>query len=219
MLDVVTIIPSDKTGVDIVTLDEMRRHLRLRPSNHALDPEIIELLDEVADKLHGQAGELNRTIFPTRLRRYMDRFPDLKTDAGAVVASLKGPILLPFPPLIGDVVLAIEDGDSPTTEVDPDTYVVKDGMLVPEIWPKAGVTWPSVTTGPRAVSVSYTAGYSTIPPKLKRMVKILAAHYLENPEGTINEPRQMMINRRVEFGMDDLRAALKVGNSLVDWDD
>ena len=221
MLDVIVVGEPTKTGTDIVSLSAMRGHMRMSATNTALDTVITDAINDAAAKLHGDVGELNRTLFPTRWKRYMSRFPDLRNDDGTVNALLAGPILLPYGPLLddGDVVVTIEDGESPTSLVDPATYVVKTGMLVPEVWPARGLTWPDVDPGPQAVSMTYTAGYSAFPRPLQRMVKILAAHYVENPEATINEQRQMMINRRVDFGMDDLREALKIANSLIGWDD
>jgi hypothetical protein len=65
--------------------------------------------------------------------------------------------------------------------------------------------------------VTYKAGYTSYPPNIKRYVKILAAHIMENPEATILEPRQMQINRKVEFGVESLRAALRIPVSYDDW--
>ncbi len=206
MLDIEIVTAPVQTATDIVSLDEFATHLRLSPrlrANSEMQSRMTAALEETAGSLHLFNGILNRTVFPTRLKRYMSGFP-----ASGV------PIQLPFPNLRGNVVIAIEDGSSPANVVSSSTYVVKN-TLVPEIYAKD--SWPSITTGPRAISVAYDAGYSEYPPDLKRLLKILAAHSLENPEATILEPRQMQINRKVEYGADFLIALLRIPVSYDDW--
>lgn len=205
MLDVVVVNSPTAAVTDVVSIEEFARHIRL--SSHLRSkPEQIALmtdaLTEALDKLEGPNGELRRCIRPCTLRRYINSFP-----------QRGGEIQLPYPDLIAVDGIMIEAG---AVEVPPASYVV-GGELISTV--KAVGAWPGITAGKRAASITYQAGYLVYPPALKRMVKILAAHYLENPEATINEPRQMAINRRVEFGMDDLRATFQVPLSYDDWNE
>lgn len=205
MLDIEVETDPTETGVDVVSVAELARHIHLSPrlrANTDWTANMTDAINETVDKLHGLDGELNRTILPCTWKLYLTQFPK------------RGPIYLPYPNLISVDAITIEDGSSPANVVDDSDYVVKS-CLVPEIYPTS--TWPTVTFAPRAISITYQAGYETYPLKLKRLVKILAAHYLENPEATINEPRQMQINRKVEFGVESLRAALTVPVSYDDW--
>ncbi|BCH33128.1 hypothetical protein MesoLjLc_50580 [Mesorhizobium sp. L-8-10] len=212
MLDIDVIVEPTAVATDVVSRADLRKHLRISSTNTALDDVIDAAIAEAVDKLDGPGGELNRTILPRTYKRYMKNFPGNDENGDPK------PILLPFAPLLSVLAVTIEDGSSPDNNLVVNTdYIVKTGTLVPEIHPVTA--WPSVEDVVRGVSVTYQAGYTTFPDKLKRMVKILAAHYVENSEATINEPRQMMINRRVEFGMDDLRAALKIPNSFDDWNE
>lgn len=202
MLDIITVQEPIETALDVVSVAELARHLRLSPTlrnNATWVANMTDALTEVVDKLDGLEGELNRTILPRVWKLYLTKFPKA------------GPIYLPYPNIISVDAITIEDGAT----VVPDTDYVVNNSLIAEIYPT--VRWPDATFGPRAVSVTYTAGYEEYPPKLKRLVKILAAHYLENPEATINEPRQMQINRRVDFGVESLRAALRVPVTYDDW--
>lgn len=207
MLDIEIVTPPSKTALDVVSVDELARHLRLSPTlrnNASWIANMTDALTEAVDKIHGLSGELNRMVLPCTIKRYLSRFP-----------SAGRPIYLPYPDLISLDAITIEDGSSPPNILAPSSYI-KTGALIPEI--HAAGSWPNVAAAPRAVSVTYKAGYSIYPPNIKRYVKILAAHMLENPEASILEPRQMQINRKVEFGVDSLRAALRIPVSYDDWE-
>lgn len=206
MLDIEVVTQPSLTAIDIVSLDEFASHIRISPRlRNSADQQsrMRAALDEALGTLHGFDGTLNRMVLPCGLKRYLTKFP-----------ADGNPILLPYPDLIGDAVVTIEDGSSPPTVVPASSYVVKK-TIVPEIWPKA--SWPQVAAAPRAISITYSAGYQHFPQNLKRLLKILAAHNLENPDGTIQEPRQMAINRKVEFGVDYLTSLLRVPVAYDNW--
>jgi hypothetical protein len=206
MLDIEIVTQPTQTALNVVSVEEFARHLRLSATlrnNATWIGNMTDALTETVDRLHGFSGELNRMILPCTIKRFLTSFP----------ASGK-PIYLPYPDLIKVDAITIEDGSSPQNNIDPASYVVTT-PLIPEI--HAVGSWPSVASRPRAVSVTYQAGYGTYPASIKRYVKILAAHMMENPEATIMEPRQMQINRKVEFGVDSLRAALRIPVAYDDW--
>lgn len=206
MLDIEIVTLPTQTALDVVSLEEFARHLRLSPTlrnNATWIANMTDALNEAVDRLHGLSGELNRMVLPCTVTRYLSSFP-----------GQGKPIYLPYPDLISLVAVTIEDGSSPPNNLAPASYVVKK-TLVPEVYPVG--SWPSVSSGPRAVSVTYTAGYQEYPYRLKRMVKTLAAHMIENPDGSINEPRQMAINRKIEYGLETDRAALRVSVSYDDY--
>lgn len=214
-LDLEILSPPTQNGLDIISLDEMKRHLRISKENQARDEEIQEAIIEAADTFHGQDGRLNRTVFPMTWKRYLRSWP-------RYAPGVYSPVIeLPYPPAVEIVSVQYTDaeGGSPTTDLDPTIYeVVKKGpihcvRLVPYN------QWPSgLSTSPRAVSVTWTAGYTTYPPQLKRAVKMMAAHYLMNPEATIVDRNQNQLSRKVEFGLDDILAALRVPVAMGGWD-
>lgn len=211
MLDIDVIAPPTAQSTDVLSLADMKKHLRISATVTRLDDVINSAVKDVIDKLHGIGGELNRTIYPTTYKRYLSKFP------GNDKSGKPLPILIPYPPLLQFMGITIEDGSSPENTVDEADYVVKTGTLVPEIHPRT--TWPTVTAGPRAVSITYRNGYEEYPPKLARMIKFLAAHYIENAEATILEQNKTLIDRNVLFAMDDLRAALRVPFDYSDWNE
>lgn len=215
MLDIEVVVPATEDGTDILPVASLKQRLRITHSRQ--DVLLEDCIIEAADKLHGINGELRRTLFPTTYKRWLSKFPDLKDDRGKVVEVGRGIIPLPFPPLIRVVEIAIEDGSSPTTAVDPDTYVVRTGTLVGEIELKTGESWPDYDEGPRAISITFEAGYLEYPASLKRFVAIQSAHSFLNPSSTINEPRVLMLNRQTEFGVADLRRQYAIPLDFSDW--
>lgn len=216
MLDIEIAVPPVHTGLDIITVAELKQRLHITSDHH--DSALSDAILEAADKIHGIDGELNRTVFPTTYKRYLSRFPDKLDSRGVVCQVGRGIIPLPYPKLVRVVEIAIEDGSSPTDAVDSSLYVVRTGTIVGEIELKADSDWPDIDAGPRAVSITYEAGYvDGYPPKIKKYVAMLAAHYFRNNSATILEPRQIQINRKVEFGIADLRRALTVPHDYSDW--
>lgn len=200
MLDLEVVTPPFQDGLDIVSLAEMKQHLRIMHSR--LDDTICSAVIEAADSLHGRDGLLNRTVFPMTWRRYLSAFP---------VES--GPIQLPYPPLVSVSAVAYESGESPSPLVDPANYSVDNGSLVGSVNLLSGMTWPTVTENPRIVSVTFRAGFTAYPPKLVRLVKILAASSLDLPEATTDRP-----SRATEFGVEFLMNLLRVPVSYSDDD-
>jgi hypothetical protein len=208
MLDIEIVTQPTQTALNVVSRDEFASHLRLSPSlrnNATWIANMEAALKEAVDDLHGFSGSLNRMVLPCTVKRYLTGFP-----------ARGKPILLPYPDLINVVAVTIEDGSSPANNLPTTSYKVSKGTLIGEVW--AVNDWPQVTRGPRAVSVTYEAGFAEYPHQLKRLVKIMAAHFMENPEATINEPRQMQINRKVEFGVEALRSAFRIPVSYDDWE-
>ncbi len=234
-LDLDLVVAPDDAVTTVVSLAEMKRHLRIPASITSYDAELGDLLAAGLDKLEGLGGELNRSIRPVTWRRYMSKFPDLRpthhhhgsawnlqasplTGYRSTVRTGEGPILLPLPPMLAVTSININAGVNDASVIDPATYIIKTGALVPEIWPVD--RWPTVIAAPRAVSVTYTAGYDDdhpYPPKLKLFIKMLVGHYFENRELTLQERRVLLINRQVDFGAEWLRKALRIPADYEDW--
>lgn len=208
MLDVEIVTAATDVATDIVSLADMKKHIRLSTSNTRLDDVVTSAIEDAVAKLQ---RDLNRTLMPVTWRRYMDRFPVNNRDGSP------RPILLPFPPLISVDKITIEDGSSPSNDLATSTYKVKTGMIVGEIWPVT--TWPSLESGPRAISVTFQAGYQDYPNDLKRAIKFLAAHYIDNAEATVIDGRLSQVSKKVEFGLDSLIAGLRVPVSYDDWNE
>lgn len=210
MLDIEIVTDTNVEAIDIVSVAELGRHIRLTSTAIATPLWTGLLTDAITDtvaKLDGPGAELNRTIRPRSYRRFMSKFPK----------GWQAPIPLPFPPLLEVVSVRYDDGNSPIATVSASDYVVAKGKLVGEIVPKG--FWPILEASPRQVEITFRAGYENdaYPPEFRRMVKFLASHYLENGEASVMEMNKTLIDRKVLFAMDDLRAALRVPLSMDDW--
>lgn len=216
MLDI-RLISVEGTALDVVSLAEMKAHLRL--TNDSQDEEITAAITDAVDALHGIDGKLNRSIFRCRWIRWLPAFP-------CTVFSKSGNsyyprrIALPYPPLRQVVSVFYEDPDgaSPVPELDPARYVVRTDGLVGEVELISSYTWPRTAVHPRAVGIMYDAGYETYPAQLKRLVKILAADFMENREASINDRILSMSNRKTAYGIDFLMSSLRVPWAQDDWD-
>lgn len=207
MLDIEIVVAPTETGLDIVSLDEMKRHLRI--TNSIQDAEITDAIKEAAAALDGPNGMLNRSIFPRTLRRYLTSFPAC------------GRLRLPYPELIELVSFNYygADGASPPTPVDVASYRVRKINMIPEISLQPNYDWPSnIYDADRAIAVTWRAGYTDYPLDLKRALKVLSAHYLENKEATLNEQGKLAINRKVEYALDDFILRYRVPVAQDDWD-
>lgn len=207
MLDIEIVTPPTESALDILSVQELARHIRISPRVAQSDmwADILEsAIVDTVDRLDGFHGELNRTLMPRTLVRYISSFP----------RGRQAVIRLPFPPLIE--VIGISYGeDSPPDMVDPSDYVVRTGTIVGEIEAKS--FWPSVPSEARAVAITYRAGYLEYPAALRRLTKFLAAHMIENSEATVLEQNKTLIDRRVLFAKDDLVKLLRVPLGLDDW--
>ena len=131
---------------------------------------------------------------------------------------------LPFPPLRAVQSVQYLDTDGATQTLDAATYVVKKPPGLPaEIAIIDTDALPDLKEHPRAVTINFTAGYGSdsgeevMPDILKQGVSFMAAHFFENPEATVNEPRLILINRQVDFGVNHILALLRVQYDRRDW--
>lgn len=202
MLDIEVVVDADPyaDALTIVSLAEMKKHLHINHSK--LDDQITAAIQEAVAAFDFRDGVLNRSVLQRRIKRYLHDYPSCAPYG----------ILLPYPPVTEVLSITTIDG---AVVIDPASYTIKYG-LIPTIFPAD--RWPSITSATRGVEIEYEVGYDTVPPALKRLVKTMAGHYMENPEGTINEPRQMMINRKVEYGIDFDLGRLRIPTSYDDWE-
>lgn len=190
----------------IVDRDEFKLHIRML--SDSLDPELEQALKSAID----YCSILNRSLLPTEYKRYLTEFPST------------GIIRLPYPPLRQVQSLKYLDGNSATQTLSSTKYIIRnDGSGPAEIEFIDKDSLPDTATHPRALTVSFTAGYGSeagqvpVPHNLKRLVKLLSAHFIENPEATINDARHNAFSRKIEFGADELIKSLRIMPEYGDW--
>jgi hypothetical protein len=207
MLDLETVQAPILDGLDIVSLDSMKKHLRI--NNNAQNEEIQDAVREAGATL---SGLLNRTVFLTTFVRHLHSFPRNRI------------IQLPYPPLVNVLSIAYldVDGASPSPAVSLNDVIVRrgdNGVGVASIELVRGKSWPRTADHQRAVSVYFEAGYADeYPPNLKRLLKILAADFIENKEASINDRMQSLVSRKTEYGVDFLVNDLRIPVAYDDWE-
>jgi uncharacterized phiE125 gp8 family phage protein len=190
----------------IVTIADAKLNSRI--FNNVLDNVFTNAVRAAIEYFDYPNGMLNRSILQRTFRMHFKCFPE------------SGRYLLPMPPLVSVTSVAYRNAAGTVLTLDPANYVVKnDGVMPAEIAFVEPDGLPDTKSHPRAVSIEFAAGYATgaVPELLKRGVLVLAAHYVENPEATINEQKVVTINRKIDFGLDYIIKALRVPVDYSDW--
>lgn len=166
----------------IVTLEQMKRHLRV---DHDDDDELIEAYIVAAEhRVDGPTGITGRAFRPQRLRYSFHSFSSR--------------ICLPFPPLISVDSLSYLDSNGDVQfflEEDQWRVVGVGSEQGGAILPLYGVEWPSLltTTDPDLVRVEFTAGYyapnspddDRVPATIKHAIKLIVGDWYEQRVSTI----------------------------------
>jgi uncharacterized phiE125 gp8 family phage protein len=212
-IEVVTDAPGDAWR-SIVDTYEMKLHMRML--SDALDSTVEEcLIDAIA--ICDMESDIRRCALPRTLRFHRTCWPSRTDEDG--FATLR----LPFPPCVE--VLSVKYRDSANVEqtLANTSYIVKKPADVPAEIKFIDVDQlPDTYEHPRAVSVEFKAGYGQVgappvPRAMKRLVKLLAGHFFENPEATVNEPRIITMNRAIDLGADWLMKKLRIPHEYRDW--
>jgi uncharacterized phiE125 gp8 family phage protein len=139
--------------------------------------------------------EMGRALVSQTWRLSLDRFPHFHQRAWPVGYM---PILLPRPAIIGVSSFKYLDPTDPTGTAQItlalNTDFIVDGNSEPaRVQPATNKAWPSALRQQNAVNIDYTAGYGTdgtsVPNDIKLAIKMLAAHWYENRETVVAEPR------------------------------
>lgn len=137
----------------IVTIDEVRQHLRVDHSDD--DAVLTSLIAAAQQAIDGPYGWLGIAISEQTLMQTQPVF------CGRYIE-------LSHPPVIGDVVVTYLDSTGAEQTVDPASYSVVNGRL----WLAYGYTFPGVYAAPDAVRITYKAGFETIPEPIKQAIKV-----------------------------------------------
>lgn len=188
----------------VVTLDEMREHLRLdtegSPPVHPEDALIQSYVGAVTSELDAGEGWLGRALHPQTWRITLDRFPCVTRD------NPSGAILLPYPPLLEvESVTYVDDNGATQSFTD---YTVNSNAEPAELHPAFNASWPSTRNVWNAVTIQFRCGYDVdasptnpVPELIRQYVRIVAASMYEQREADA-------INVRVQ-PIDQFRNAIR----------
>ncbi|MTH95855.1 head-tail connector protein [Roseibium sp. RKSG952] len=160
-------------AVEPVSLDDMRKHLRLVST--AEDGTLASLI--TAARSHVEQAT-RRALITQGWRMFLDAWPP-----GRVVP-------LPLAPVSQLDQILVYDLDGMPTTLDPDAWVLLKEQDPPRLKVAAGAGYPA--QGVSGIEIGFTAGYGPaaedVPAGLKQAVKLLAAHWFENREAGSDRP-------------------------------
>lgn len=151
----------------VVSVAEAKAHLRVFHDDD--DLYIADLVASAQDWLGGENSWLGRSVVPQGWELTLCSFPTGRID-------------LPRPPLsaVATVHYTPADGvEVPLTGFRVLDVGVSDGGF---ILPALNTAWPVTNGQPGSVRINFTAGYSVVPPSVKRAALLLIGHWFEHRE-------------------------------------
>jgi uncharacterized phiE125 gp8 family phage protein len=175
----------------VLTLAEVKAHLRVEDTANDEDALIISLLRAVHERFDGRDGILGRALITQTWELTLDAFPSTRSQA----LGYRGPgfaadaIVMPLPPLVS--VTSIKYTDTAGTEqtFSSASYTVDITSQPARIVPVYGETWPSTRGEINAVRVRFVAGYgadwNAVPVPIKQAMLLVVAHWYEHREDVL----------------------------------
>jgi len=153
-----------------VTTAEAKTHLRV---TSATDDVYIAALVKACRQM--AENELQRSLITQTWEKTLDEFPDA--------------ITLPYPPIASVLTLKyLEPVAGVSTTLNAASYTVDVKSEPGWIVPAYGYDWPTIWDSINAVTVTYTAGWSTaadVPAAIKAWILLQVGHLYENREATM----------------------------------
>lgn len=166
-----------------VSLEEVKAHLRVDSADE--DALIAKYLGAAVKALDGKAGGLFHCLAVQTWEQSFDlAFPSR--------------IVLPLGPVssVTSIVYVDSDGASQTLAADAYEFYPADGGDDAFVLPSWGTLWPVTRACPRAVTVRYQAGYTTLPEDLRIALLLTVGDSYKNRESTSRV--DLATNRAVE---------------------
>lgn len=187
-MDLTVTTPESLTSVDKALLKASKRIL------HAREDDLIDFWLRVADDFvrdRSQTGMMSRTL-TLKIARVLPVFQ------------------LPFPPVqsITSVKYTIDD----ESEVVVNTSTGLKSRIV-EMLPTYTITALDGKEYAGTMEIVYVSGYASaaaVPSALRQATLLLAAHYVNSREAEYLDPRAIVVERKIAFGVDELIRLLRV---------
>lgn len=143
---------------EVISREEVKQHCKIETNDD--DVLVDAYIDAAVRWLDGPSGWLGRALGKQTLE---------------MVGWFGGRcIKLPYPPIVGNVSIVVDDIDGNETTVDPASYRFNDGIITVS----SGASWVSKASH----RVRYDAGYEELPAPIKVAIFMLVAHWYENRE-------------------------------------
>lgn len=151
----------------VLELDRVKQHLGV---GHDDDDDLIALYLEAATAaVEGPTG-IGIPLRPATYKLTLEGFPC-------------GCIVIPLRPVTGVTAITYRDTVGVTQTLDPAAYIVD--VATGTVARPVGGSWPSTMATPFAVTVTFTAGFETIPADLQAAILLTVGHYYRNREAVV----------------------------------
>lgn len=194
--------PDEADVLNLVSVADLKANERISHSQHdsTLLPDAIKSAYAFLD---GRYGWLNRSILTQKWSIWLPRF--------------QNEIELKFGPVSAVDSITYFDEDGVEQTLSTSLYEVITGEITGHVIKAANTVWPTLDERRRAVKITYTAGFGdadTIPfpinHSIKKAITLLASHFYRNPSATYAEPRTIVVNRVIEYGLKEFVGFLRV---------
>ncbi len=163
----------------VVSTVDQKAHLRVEHSDD--DTFIAACISAATSHIDGPAGWLGRAIGQQTLQVRLDEFDDTMP--------------LPFPPVISVSAVTYLDTAEAQQTLATSVYEVQGDRVVLA----ANQSWPSRSSQPESVRVSYVAGYATIPAAILAAIKIMTADlYAHRESAAVGSPTAVNMSVTVQ---------------------
>lgn len=196
-------VPPDEDDIlELVSAGDMKTELAIAHTLH--DVRIENAILEAYAWLDGPSGWLNRAILTQTWKALLPRF-DRRWE-------------IPLPPLQSITQMRHRDAAGNWTVTSTDIWGHLTTGLYGNVYLKSMQTWPAVHADPNPVEVTFVAGYGDADAvKMKargivKAIKLLAAHYYQNPSATLEDTRLASVPRAVEFGLKSAAGRYRIMN-------
>lgn len=183
--------PTEDEIVELVSIAEMKAELSIRHS--LLDDRIEAAIFDAYSWLDGPNGWLNRAILTQTWKAFAPRFDCT--------------IELPIPPLQSITSVRHRDTDGNWQATSATLWGSNLAGTYGSVFLKSQQDWPSVYPEMNPVEIVFVAGYgdaAAVKSKARgitRAIKLLAAHWYENPSATFSDVRLIEVPRTLELGL------------------
>lgn len=96
-------------------------------------------------------------------------------------------MLLPINPVQSISQITYIDGAGTTQILNSDLYQLDNYSCPAFVYPAYGASYPSVRSVHNAITITYIAGYTTIPARVKHAIKLIVGYLYENREEAVEK--------------------------------
>ncbi len=151
----------------VLDLDRVKQHLGV---GHDDDDDLIALyLDAATASVEGPHG-IGIPLRSATYRLTLDAFPG-------------GCITIPLRPVTGVVSVQFKEATGAVQTLSPTSYIVD--LNTGTVSRTIGGSWPATAALPGSVTVTFTAGFATIPADLQAAILLTVGHYYRNREAVV----------------------------------